>query len=301
MGTDPRTAWRRFFERELRDEVRALARNYPSERSLAVDAIDLHAFDATLADQLFTAPDRSLAAAEAALRDLHEPFDRVQIRPENYPDLRSVRALRSDQRAELVAVEGIVETRQPVRSKVAVAVFACEHCGDRTVRRPRGLEVTPPRACPACGVTDGLAFRDGPSTFVDVRRVELADPEGSGTAADAERWTVDVCLADELVEAVAPGDGAIVTGILRVDGEPPVNRFDFLVEALAVDTAVAFGSAPEPQAPGAPVGAPDEAPDGDGAVDGDGDLKAVLDAHWRDAVDEAQGRHERSRAPTGRV
>lgn len=295
MGNDPRTAWRRFFERELRTEVQALARAYPAERSLAVDAIDLHAFDPQLADQLFTAPDAALSAAEAALRDLNSDFERVRIRPENYPGLCSVRSLRSNRRSELIAVEGIVTSSHSIRSKVAIAVFTCASCGERMARRPRGLEVRTPSECLGCGTTGAPSFDDRASTFVDVQRVVLSDPAPEASAGGSMPWSVDVCLADDLVESVGTGDSAIVTGILRIDGDPPVNRFDFLVQALGLDTDVALGSTPEP--------VQDESTDPDAADDGvaGNDLKRVLESHWRDAVDTDNDTHERPPASAGQA
>ena len=295
MGNDPRTAWRRFFERELRAEVQALASAYPAERSLAVDAIDLHAFDPQLADQLFTAPDAALSAAEAALHDLNPDFDRVRIRPENYPGLCSVQSLRSNRRSELVAVEGIVTSSNPIRSKVAVATFSCTACGERVARRPRGLEVRTPPECPGCETTGALSFDDRTSTFVDVQRVVLSDPGRAASTGGSGPWSVDVCLADDLVEAVGPDDSAIVTGILRIDGDPPVNRFDFLVEALALDTDVALGSTSDPTQDEAAV--PASADDGVAGKD----LKRVLESHWRDAVDADNDTRERPPATTGQA
>lgn len=295
MGDDPRKSWRTFFTRQLREEVRSLAREYPERRSLPVDALDLYEFDPATAEHLFKAPDEALAAAEASLRDLHDGFDRVTVRPENYPGLLSVRSLRSSHRAELVAVEGLVSEAQPIRSKVATAVFECGRCGTRTARRPRGLEVRPPASCDVCDEAGSVDFLERASTFVDVRRVTLVEPAdgtqrpGTKSESRAERWAVDVCLADGLVEAVASGDSAVVTGILRVDGDPPVNRFDFLIEALTVDTDVAVGPTPVPASASVESSTATDA--------GSDGLKAVLDSHWRSAVaDDEDTERKRARA-----
>ncbi|MDX1747839.1 MAG: hypothetical protein R3324_18045, partial [Halobacteriales archaeon] len=195
MGNDRQIAWRRYFSEELRSEVQDLANAYPRERTLTVDAIDLHSFDADLADALFTRPDATLAAAERALRDLYDGFSWVRIRPENYPGLTSVRSLRTGRRSEIVGVEGVVLTTHPIRSKVAMAAFECSSCGHRTARRPRGLEVRTPTHCPSCERVGSVSFDDRNSRFIDVRRVELGDAAAAADAApDGNNWAVDVCL-----------------------------------------------------------------------------------------------------------
>ncbi|MDX1748665.1 MAG: hypothetical protein R3324_22255, partial [Halobacteriales archaeon] len=93
---------------------------------------------------------------------------------------------------------------------------------------------------------------------------------------------------------VSARDSLVVTGILRVDGNPPLNRFDFVIDALTVDTEVAVGATPTPDMDTRNPSwqATDETRGGD--------VKSVLDSHWRQAVEEG-GEQDHQPTPFGSV
>lgn len=255
---DRREAWRSFFEQYHREEVTGLAQTDATASTVIVDAFDLHEFDPDFAETVFSTPDAALHDAEAVLRILHDAKACHTVRIERYPGLSSIRSLRSSTLGTLVAVEGVVMETHPVGSTLAIAVYRCDGCGARTRERPRGLTARPPAGCDACGARSDTRLDHASSQFVDVQRVTLTEP--ASDRREEEPWSLDVRLDDNLVGSIETGDASIVTGVLRADDEPPTNRFDFLLDAVWVDTDVHLGRAD--------------------AVDAAGDLKSVLDAHW---------------------
>ncbi|MFB6218785.1 MAG: hypothetical protein ABEH77_06350 [Halobacteriaceae archaeon] len=210
--------WRGVY-REREAAIEELAREYPEERSLAVDIIDLHDRDPELVEALFADPDRVLRRGEAALAGLREAFDRVNVRVENHPSLVAPAAVRSAHAGELVAVEGTVQEVGPVRARIARAAYGCGACDHELRRRPAGVENPDPGGCPACG---GHSLRRLDAEFVDVQRVRVGD-DGA----------IDAYLEDDLVGAAEVEDRARITGVVRL--EEAGALFDFYLTAVGAD------------------------------------------------------------------
>lgn len=223
--------WHTFFRERCADDLRTLAEEYPRDRSLRVDILDLYGFDESFTQRLFDDPDRVIEAGRQSLRDLHEPFDRVNVRLTNHPGLLGLDSLRTRHVSELVSVEAGVAAVGPVESAVTVAVFTCPRCGATTRRRPRDRIVTP-RYCEECGDAGALELDLGRSALVDVQQLTL-EPlrDETDTTGDAR---LDAVVDDDLVGTVAPGEQLLLTGVLRLDGQPPVNRFEFYLDANEV-------------------------------------------------------------------
>lgn len=226
-------AWRSYFAERCRPDVEALVRAYPDRPSLSVDLVDLYGYDDEFTVALFDEPGRFLRRAVEVLCDGHDALEHANVRVTNNPALFELGDLRARHLHELVTVEGVAASVGPVGATAAVAVFECNACGAEVEQRPAGVRLSPPGRCVECDGVDALAFRPDRSTFVDLRRVALAPPQEE-RADDATPRTVDLFLADDLADAVAPGDGFLATGIVRPVRAGPSNRFDLCVEGLSV-------------------------------------------------------------------
>lgn len=225
--------WRTFFREACPDDVRQLAADYPQDRSLYVDVMELYEFDGEFTKALFSAPDRFLGAGADALRGLADGFGRVNVRLTNHPGLLGIDGLRSRHVSELVTVEGVAASVDGVQSAVVEAVFECPACGE-TVRRTPGNQLEVPRTCPACGSAGPLQLRQDRSRFVDVQRLELErPPDGRGDTDGVA--SIDAVLDDDLVGTVRPDERLLATGIVRLERTSPVNRFDLYLDAVSID------------------------------------------------------------------
>ena len=226
-------AWQSYFSERCHPDVEALARAYPERRSLYVDLVDLYGYDSEFTVALFDAPGRYLRRAVAVLCDGYDAFDHVNVRVTNNPALFQLSDLGASHLHELVTVEGVADSVDPVGATAAVAAFECGACGEAVEVRPYGVDIPTPRHCGQCGEGGTMGFRPDRSTFVDLRRVSFGsspedDEDGSGSRS------VDVFLADDLADAVAPGDQFLATGVVRPVRAGPSNRFDLCVDGIAV-------------------------------------------------------------------
>lgn len=228
-----RETWRAFFSEACRDDIRRLAEHYPQQRSLYVDMLNLYEFDGEFTTSLFGNPDRYLRAGAAALRELADPFERVNVRLTNHPGLIGIDGLRSRHVAELVTVEGVTAEVGRVQSALETAVYVCEECGETEPRRVAGLPTTPGR-CGACGTPGALELLHDASAYVDVQRVALEHPP-EGRSDDGTPRAIEALLDDDLVGTIGPGERLLATGVVRLEPAGAPNRFDFYLDVVSLD------------------------------------------------------------------
>lgn len=228
-----RDVWRTYFREAVADDVRQLAGDYPQERSLYVDILDLYEFDEGFTKALFSAPDRYLRAGADALESLADGFERVNVRLTNNPGLLGIDGLRSRHVSELVTVEGVTAAVDGIQSAVSEAVYECASCGETVRRRPRERLETPAR-CHACEAPGSLELRQDRSTFVDVQRVELARAPDARSDGEASA-SINALVDDDLVGTVGRDERLLVTGIVRLERRSAANRFDFYLDVVSLD------------------------------------------------------------------
>lgn len=233
-ATPDEVRWRSFFEGPAADSVRAFVEGYPAARSLYVDIIDLHRFDADFLEDIFADPDAVLRHGAETLRLLHDGLDRVNVRLRNLPSQLSLRNVRARHLGKLVTIDGIVRSVDPVAAAASEALFVCPSCGWERRVRPRGVELPVPGRCGECSSPETLVLDHEQSTFVDVQRVELAEPDDRVSWAGTPRH-IYVYVDDDLVDTVGPPDALLVTGVVRLDGREGTNRLDYYVDALTVE------------------------------------------------------------------
>jgi len=136
--------WRSFFSERCHPDVAALARAYPDRRSLYVDLVDLYGYDSEFTVAFFDAPARFLRRAVEVLCDGYDAFDHVNVRVTNNPALFQLSDLGASHLQELVTVEGVADSIDPVGAMAAVAAFACDACGEAVEVRPYGVEMPAP-------------------------------------------------------------------------------------------------------------------------------------------------------------
>lgn len=232
-GTDLRDQWGRFYRAKSEADIRRLIEEYPQDRSLYVDVLDLYEFDESFTRGLFSDPDRYLRAGADTLRDLHDSFNRVNVRLTNHPGLLGIDGLRSRHVSELVTVEGVVAGVGEIQSSVTDAVYECERCGHRVHHGPR-YRLSAPGGCTECGADGSVVLDHERSTFVDVQRVDLQTPPDSRPDED-DPASIEAVVDDDLVATARPGDRLLATGVVRLERESDANRFDFSLDVISLD------------------------------------------------------------------
>lgn len=236
MGADSsqlQDTWLSFIRTTQPDALDELVEEYPSQRSLYVDVLDLHRNAPEVAKALFSSPDRVLQSASSAVSGTHESFQRVNVRLENHPGLLQLSSVRTRHVGELVTLEGIVDEIGPVAARADRAAYECGDCGAITRRRLAGLDFDTPNICQECGCRGLFDFSKENSTYVDYQRITLREP-ADDVEAQSEPCSFDVYLDDDLVRTVESGTHLLVTGVVRLRNTGDVNRFTFYLDANAV-------------------------------------------------------------------
>lgn len=206
--------WRSYLTAQCRSTLEAVREQYPSERSVTIDLIELHSESPALVRSLFDDPDTMLSAARSAVRELVDTPGPIQIRIENNPHWCGVPEVSSDQLYDLVTVEGTVESVDATDATVVTAVYDCPACGTAIVTSPAGVEPADPVYCDACEWGGPFEFRPERSEFLDTQHLSLGPASGEQDAQESLD-SLSVYLHGALVGRLSAGAHVGVTGVLR--------------------------------------------------------------------------------------
>ncbi len=214
-----------FFTTIYRQKIEELLSTYPSQKSLAVDYLELEKFDPEIADELIRSPDLIIDAAQEAIKQLNM---HVTAGNEFAPHVRFygvpaedklIEQLSSKNINELVAFKCVVTKRAEVMHRVKVAMYRCQLC-DAEMKIFVSKNFSPPKRCESCKKF-ALVQVDDESTFTDVQKAEVQELleriRGGAPAAH-----IELVMEDDTVNKVAPGDNIEVVGMLRL--RPPMKQ-----------------------------------------------------------------------------
>lgn len=210
-----------FFKERYLKKIEALAEHYPQKRSLLVDFKDIERFDYQLADELLLNPDYLIEASELALEQIEVPL--IEAEQEFKPHVRFFNLPRDEQPRlrdisaqhinRLIAVEGVVKQMTDVLPKLNTATFECKRCGNRYKIAQSGQTIRQPAMC-ECKHHDFRLVSEQ-SEFIDHQKIQIQEPLELLKGAE-QATNLDIHVADDFVNKLAPGDRTRITGILRL-------------------------------------------------------------------------------------
>ncbi|MEM0360290.1 MAG: minichromosome maintenance protein MCM [Candidatus Diapherotrites archaeon] len=212
--------FQQFFESVYKKEIQRLVEKYPEERSLNVNFNDLEEFDFKLAEDLLEQPDFLIEAASLAVKKMEVPSLDIEefaphVRFHSLPEDKSVllRDIGSRHIGKMIYVEGVIKQVTDVLPKLKLASWKCNRCGNvyRVLQKESGL--VQPAFCECRHRDFSLIAED--SDFVDYQKLQIQEPLEL-LKGNEQPTSVDVYLADDLVNLVAPGDKIKIAGILRL-------------------------------------------------------------------------------------
>lgn len=117
---------------------------------------------------------------------------------------------------KLITVKGLVIRATPVIPDMQTAFFrclVCQHTVDVGIDRGR---INEPTRCPrdVCNSIGTMALIHNRSAFIDKQVVRLQETPDAVPDGQTPH-TVSLCMYDELVDLVKPGDRVVITGIFR--------------------------------------------------------------------------------------
>jgi len=243
--------WEQFFKKYCKSDVADMIYAYPVQRSLVVDYRNLEKENIELADHLLNKPSEALCAGEEALRSLLEDVEepskelaRIHLRVKNLSEVNRIpiRNLRSEHLGKLVAIEGLIKKVTEVRPKMEDAFFQCKVCGTTIKVHQEEDLLTQPLQCyedqGGCGRTTGFKLLIEQSKFIDQEKVEIQEsPELLRGGEQPQCLTI--YIEDDLVGQLAPGDRAIINGVVRTQqrrrGTLKLTEFDKVLDVISIE------------------------------------------------------------------
>ncbi|WVO16414.1 hypothetical protein L204_104089 [Cryptococcus depauperatus] len=236
----------RAFVEFLDDETQA-AYNYresikrmldDEQVRLVVDLNHLRSYEKTYADGLLLQPMQYIPAIDAALlqlvQSLHNPVKHKIEGKQYYVGLIgsfgqqhcNPRTLRSHQIGKMVSLEGIVTRCSLVRPKMLRSVHWCpqtqkfhgRNYNDSTIIGPSSTLIGTTTVIPKDdGAGHPLLMEYGLSTFRDYQTIGIQEMPERAPAGQLPR-SVEVVLADDLVDCCKPGDRIQLVGVYKSAG-----------------------------------------------------------------------------------
>ena len=213
------TLWADFFEEELERQLQKVAegRDYVN-----IDFEKLSKFDADLADQILLEPEKSIGAAQTAIRERTrlvqlESSRSVDIRISNVDEIDSkqISEVSGNDVGRMVCVEGIIQSVSDGRLEMKEADFECRQCAKvytRTASDDLDDAVTQPYKCGECG---NQTF-DMVDRRMEERRVMTLKEKPDVRNRDSLRVVVQGKLAkDKRKNIRATGSPVRITGYLE--------------------------------------------------------------------------------------
>jgi replicative DNA helicase Mcm len=247
--TETESKWdeklKKFFKDYYWNEILQLANEYPDQRSLNVDFTDIEKFDRELSKEFLEHPEELISAAEAALKEIDLPVEKVldqaHVRIIKVPNRISIRELRSKHLSRFVAIEGMIRKATEVRPRITKAAFQCLRCGHLTVVEQNSFKFEEPfSGCEneTCGKKGPFKVMIEDSTFIDAQKLQIQEsPENLKGGSQPQSLEVD--SEDDLTGNITPGDRVIINGVLKSrqrtlkDGKS--TFYDLILEANSIE------------------------------------------------------------------
>lgn len=139
-----------------------------------------------------------------------------KVRPFNVSTQKDMRELNPDDIDRLVSIKGIVIRSTPVIPDMKIAFFRCNVCEHTTVVEiDRGI-IQEPTVCPrnACAQPNSMILIHNRCSFADKQIIKVQETPDNVPDGQTPH-SVSLCVYDELVDSMRPGDKIEATGIFR--------------------------------------------------------------------------------------
>ena len=156
----------------------------------------------------------------------------MRVRPFNLPDAANLRDLNPADIDQLITVKGLLIRASPVIPDMKMAFFRCSVCDCSVeVESDRG-RVNEPTLCPhtQCQMKNTMRLVHNRSIFSDKQICRIQETPDQ-TPDGQTPYTVSMCVYDEMVDVMKPGDRVEITGIFRgvpVRNNPRFRAFNAL-------------------------------------------------------------------------
>lgn len=210
---------------KYRHLISAVADQYPEQRSINLDYMEIEDHDADLAMHLLKYPKKALDCAKQVISkimhsDQREADVELELRVKILPERHKISKLRTSEVGQLVSIEGLVRRVTEVKPRIIMGIYECQRC-QTIINEPQ--ETWQPKEPMECYKDQGGCSRSMASTkfkllldispCVDSQKIEIQEPpEAIIPGAQPERIA---CYAEkDITGIVNPGDRIVINGRL---------------------------------------------------------------------------------------
>ena len=195
---------------------------------LNIDGNHLQSFNPTLYWQLINFPTEMIPLMDEASKGVYREImsniknednaiQHIQVRISNLIKQSRIRDLSPNDIDKLISVNGIVIRTSDIMPEMREAYFKCTICNQIEKSVLERSMITEPSICKNCKVKNSFELIHNLSVFNDKQIIKIQEtpenmPEGETPV------TVHLCVYDELVDFVKPGDRCEFVGIFRAQG-----------------------------------------------------------------------------------
>lgn len=213
------------LEKYYHEEILSLAGEYPDQKILEVEWLDVKRHDPALAADVFEAPETVVESFHVALREYPVPIDidmgNATVRLVGLPRERvhEPGSLRSEHAGEFLAIEGSLERVTGSSDRAINVVYVCARCPTQTEipQDPMSDQLQQPTECGGCKRKGPFRVVDGGGEFEDVAKIRIASRatrNGDGKlVGEVTNELIDYGGEDGLVGRA--GEPVTVNGIVR--------------------------------------------------------------------------------------
>ena len=195
---------------------------------LNIDGNHLQSFNPSLYWQLINFPTEMIPLMDEASKGVYREImsniknednaiQHIQVRISNLIKQSRIRDLSPNDIDKLISVSGIVIRTSDIMPEMREAYFKCTICNQIEKSVLERSMITEPSICKNCKVKNSFELIHNLSVFNDKQIIKIQEtpenmPEGETPV------TVHLCVYDELVDFVKPGDRCEFVGIFRAQG-----------------------------------------------------------------------------------
>lgn len=191
--------------------------------NLNIDLQHLKSFNPDSYKQVITFPIEMITIFDSVIKEIYSSLfttatqseiSRIQARPFNIGEVKSIRDLQPSDIDRLVSVRGMITRTSPVIPDLNEACMKCRNCGN-TIRIPvESGKITEPEVCTLCGGRFTMEVEHNQCTFVDRQHIRLQEAPEMIPQGETPQ-SVAAIVFDSLVDYARPGDRVELTGVWR--------------------------------------------------------------------------------------
>ncbi|CAI2384395.1 unnamed protein product [Moneuplotes crassus] len=191
---------------------------------LNMDCNHLYGYDANLYKQFINFPSEMIPYFDSVVNQMYKelcPDDDtgnvIQVRPLNIRHSKLLRHLEPEDIDKLISVRGIVIRTSDIVPEMKEGHFKCAACNQRQCVPVYRAKVEHPTECSNCRTTHCFEIIHNMCQFGDKQHIKLQEVQENIPDGDTPHH-IQLCVFEELVDSVRPGDRVEVVGIYRAQG-----------------------------------------------------------------------------------